>query len=1057
MLQNKIIFQQNLINTLPIPVFYTNKNGLIEGCNNAFQKLTGKSIEKLIGKRLPGIIPPDQLEFHKKENEIVFKHITPRVSEGRIIGANDKLLDVIFYKSPLSLGNEADIGLIETIVDITEKNKSDEKIRQSEERYALATLATRDGIWDWNLENEKLYIAPRFAEILGINSNDDDFGFDFEKLENHIYTGDLQLFLYQVQLIKEGIKESFDIEMRMVRTDGTIIWTNLKVFGICNKDDEVVRLIGSLSDIQERKDAEIQMRKWEEIFMNTQMGIAILNPVNLTIELLNPMLAHIHDYEQFELKEQKLEILISAEFKDTIKEAIDISDYNGHHLLEAVNTKKDGSSFPTLININTVKDKKNKPVYIIINVQDISIRKAHEREIDRMLHYEQTMNEELRSNEEELKQMLEQTVKLKEKVEQSQLQYIHFLNGTTDFAILKDNELNYLHINKSFAEYLGKDPEYFIGKNDFDVLPRETAELIQKQDNQVLKGRTMILFENEYNHKYFETRRFPVYYEKGKIGVGAFIREITRQKLIEQQLQKNELRFKTLLENAFDAIMIVDERGIINYCTDVIETITGIKAEDLIGTSMSLIVHKDDRPLFNENLKRVVQVPGYSETILYRSVDSKNQPRFIESFAKNHLDNKLINGILITSRDISIEHQTMELKKSIELAKRSAEMKQQFLSNMSHEIRTPMNGIVGMIEFLIKTNLDEKQKDYVETIRDSADSLLNIINDILDFSKIEAGKMTINPTLVNIRNFASNTGKLFQALAKQKEIRFLINIDDSIPENVLLDSIRLNQVVSNLVSNAVKFTPQGEVLLNFKNEGITGERINLLIEVRDTGIGITSEDQKKLFSSFSQIDSSLTRTMEGTGLGLAISQKIVKLMEGELKVESIQGKGSRFWFVIQPKIATDIITESDQDQDKNINFKQVKLDLSVLLVEDKMVNQKVIKLMLNSMGCKVTIADNGQDAINLIRKNRKKNKDIIPVFDIIIMDIQMPVMDGITATKLIRQNFPEYKTIIGMSANAITSEINSFIESGLDDYIIKPAKSHEIYQKLMKWKQIDRI
>jgi PAS domain S-box-containing protein len=1046
-IQEELRFQQRMINALPNPVLYTEENGLVKGCNDAFEKLTGLARHEITGKTISGIYPPEQRKYHEIANKEVELLQTPKIFEGQIKGSNNEIREVIFYKSPVKSINTDKNGIIESIIDITEKKTANELIRQSEERYSFVTLATMDGIWDWNFETKNYYSSERLKEILGFQTQENPFRPD--RLHLVISPKDLQMVQHQLQLVKEKVKEAFDIEVRMLHNNGTFIWTNLQVFGITNSSNEVIRLVGTVSDISMKKDAEFQMKKWEDIFRNTRMGIAITSIDKIRLDLLNPVLAHMHQYEPSELRGKPLETLFAPEHRSTLREEIAKSLTQSHHVFESVHMRRNGSFFPVMIDITSVKDKNDTPLYLIINIQDITIRKEQEQEIAQMLQNEQSINEELRANQEELKHMLEQTVKLKEKIEQSQKQYEHFINGTRDFAILKDNDLRFIQVNKAFADFFGKKPKDFVGKREIDFIPEQQAHEIEQIDKRILNTQETIIYENDHKGQYYEVRKFPVYYEKDKTGIGAFIRNITTQKMIEQQLQKNELRFKTMLENTYDAITLIDSEGIITYCTDVIEKITGMSAAGLIGKNIRQLVHSEDRVAFTARLKQVFNSPGLPVSIQFRSKSDTKEFRYIESIAVNHINNPLIGGVLITSRDVSVEHQSMELKKNIALAQKSAEIKQQFLSNMSHEIRTPMNGIVGMIEFLMKTNLNPQQKDYVETIRDSADSLLNIINDILDFSKIEAGKMTINPTNVNIRKFTSNIRKLFLALAKQKQLDFQIEIDNQIPAYVLVDSVRLNQVISNLLSNAIKFTPQGTVILRIINQELINNTLSLKFEVHDTGIGINPEDQKKLFSSFFQIDSSLTRTREGTGLGLAISHNIVELMGGKLNVESKPGMGSTFWFTIKVPVVTSQ-TESLEEAMK-LKKEPGKLNLKILLVEDKLVNQKVIKLMLESLGCKVSIANNGKEAIEIIQNYEKSNKNGTPCFDIILMDIQMPVMDGITATKIIRDTFPTYKRIIGLSANAMASDIDNFLGSGLDDYIIKPAKTDTIYQKLHKW------
>ncbi len=1048
-LTRELAFQQSLINALPNPVFYTFDNKHIEGCNQAFEKLTGITIEPGESPEFNAVYVPGQADVHKSVNAEIMQSQKSTTYEGQIIACGNTVRDVIFYKSVLYNTRTKKYGVIESIVDITDKKNATERIRLSEERYALATKATKDGIWDWDLQKGEIFLSDNLKEMLGYDISEEPM--DEENMRQWVHPEDLNIFNHQMDLLQQGVKDSYNLEMRLKQKNGSYFWAEVKTFSQRDKNNDICRQIGSISNIQQRKDAELSLKKWEEIFQNTLMGVSTVNPYSKEIEVMNPVFAHIHGYQPDELKGKTITDLRAPEAGDDMAEIFEKVNLQGHQVQESLHIRKDYSTFPVMVDITAVKNDRDEIQYYIVNLQDITQRKKQEDKITRMLQNEQTMNEELRSSEEEVRQTLLQTVNLKEKLEENQKQFLSFIDGTSDFAILKDENLRYLLVNKAYADLYHLDPEEIIGKTDEEITPESVAKEEQKTDLQVLKENKTVIYERETNGKIFETRKFPVFYLKKQIGVGAFIRDITQQRIIEQQVQKNEQRFRTLLENSYDLITLINKKGEISYSTDAIKSLTGWTNREVKGKHLSEILHPEDKTLFFQKIEKLLQSPAEPISINHRFNHNRERIKNIETIATNHLNNPLINAIVLTSRDVSLEHQSRELKKNISIAQKSAEIKQQFLANMSHEIRTPMNGIVGMIEFLLETKLDETQLDYVNTIKSSADSLLNIINDILDFSKIEAGKLSINPAPVNIRNFLKEAPKVFKALVKQKNLEFNLFIDDSLPEYLNLDSIRLNQVVSNLLSNAIKFTSSGEVALRVFAEKSTHAMVHLRFEVQDTGIGIPEEKQKNLFTPFTQIDSSLTRSQEGTGLGLTICQRIINLMDGEIGIISKKGQGALFWFTIPAAISglekVKKFTISHEAREKK------KLNINVLLVEDKKVNQKVFKLMMESMGCKVTIAADGQQAINIIESYQKGGKHKLPVFQAILMDIQMPVMDGIAATRIIREKHPEYKVIIGLSANVFSSEVEGFLRSGLDDYIVKPAKSEELYKKLLYWTQ----
>ena len=374
-------------------------------------------------------------------------------------------------------------------------------------------------------------------------------------------------------------------------------------------------------------------------------------------------------------------------------------------------------------------------------------------------------------------------------------------------------------------------------------------------------------------------------------------------------------------------------------------------------------------------------------------------------------------GIVQSYTDIT------ELTEAKEGAEAGARAKSAFLATMSHEIRTPLNGVLGVAALLRQTKLTTEQAEYVRIIMESGDALLTVINDILDFSKLEAGMMEVDRTPTRLRESATAVLELVRATAASKGLNLSLQLDSNIPEQILIDAKRVRQVLLNLISNAVKFTPKGSVTLKITT-GLSG---NIRFEIRDTGIGISPEGQKRLFKEFSQVDGSIDRQFGGTGLGLAICKKIVGVMQGTIGVESREGAGSCFWFEI-PAQAYDAAPESVADQQET---RLPDRSCHILVVEDMPTNQLVARKMLENMGHTVDIAANGLQALELAR-----TKD----YDLIFMDMQMPVMNGLDATRRLRRYGGRFETvpIIAMTANASTSDEDECRAAGMNDFISKP-------------------
>lgn len=410
---------------------------------------------------------------------------------------------------------------------------------------------------------------------------------------------------------------------------------------------------------------------------------------------------------------------------------------------------------------------------------------------------------------------------------------------------------------------------------------------------------------------------------------------------------------------------------------------------------------------------------------------SREDILFLEPFLSNY------SNLIIA---LSQRRSSVTLKKDKELAEKAARAKEQFLANMSHEIRTPMNGIIGVIELMEQnTVLSAIQKEYLNTVKTSSNTLLNIINDILDFSKLEAGKMTLRPSTKNIFGIVEEVKSLFLPKALEKNIEIVSCCSSSVPEFIEIDSNRVVQVLSNLVSNAIKFSSNSTVEITVDCNFSDGVNCEMEIKVRDWGIGIANSDVDKLFSVFEQLDNSSTKTFEGTGLGLAISKQITSMLGGDIGVESKLDEGSTFWFTFKAKIEAD---PNLAIQKKKAKIDKDKFEIDILLAEDKPVNVTVARQILEQFGCHVTVARNGREAVDIFSEGK---------FDLILMDIQMPELDGIGATNEIKKMYRDVPPIVALTANAMEGDRERFLSEGLDDYLAKPVKLDSIHQMLFKW------
>jgi len=396
----------------------------------------------------------------------------------------------------------------------------------------------------------------------------------------------------------------------------------------------------------------------------------------------------------------------------------------------------------------------------------------------------------------------------------------------------------------------------------------------------------------------------------------------------------------------------------------------------------------------------------------------------------------------LESRVIERTHDLMQEKLNAEAANRS---KSEFLATMSHEIRTPMNAILGFSYLTLRTNLSAKQKENLTNIHVSAQSLLNILNDILDFSKIDVGKMELDLVPFDLRKIISHVNNVMKVSAQQKGLNFSVNQNQGLPQYVVGDSNRLQQVLINLVGNAIKFTNDGEVKVTIHAINVDPSHAELTFSISDTGIGISKEQQESLFQLFTQVDASITRQFGGTGLGLAISQKLVNLMGGEIYVDSVENQGTTFYFSLIFELAEQKQLSSNNNNPHELEVPTHLMGSIVMLVEDQYINQQVAIAILEQAGIDVYIANNGQEAVDMV--NHKETD-----FDAILMDLQMPEMSGYEASRIIRNSVSGHAIpIIAMTANILAGESNQLSNSGMNDYVPKPIIPTHLYNTLSKW------
>ncbi len=461
-------------------------------------------------------------------------------------------------------------------------------------------------------------------------------------------------------------------------------------------------------------------------------------------------------------------------------------------------------------------------------------------------------------------------------------------------------------------------------------------------------------------------------------------------------------------------------------------------------------IHPDDR----ENVDRIIQQAKKDHlpfNFYHKLVRDDGETRIANSIGKVIVEySGKILKLTSTVQDITEQKQAEEkalklieeknlAQREKEVAEESAKSKQRFLSNMSHEIRTPLNSIIGFTNVVLKTELSEKQKEYLNAIKLSSDSLIVLINDILDLAKVDAGKMTFEKAPFKIIESIDSVLYLFETKLTEKNLKLETNYDADIPPVIVGDAVRLHQIIMNLVSNAIKFTSRGKISVSLKLVSQTEENCTIEFKVSDTGIGIPKEKLKSIFSAFQQATTDTTRLYGGTGLGLAIVKQLVKAQEGEISVESKEGEGTAFIFKLSfGKTNVKIREVSD---DHSIPEKREE-KIRVLVSEDIKFNQLLMKTLLEGFGFSYDIAENGKVAIDKLKAGE---------YDLVLMDLQMPVMDGFAATEFIRKDMHSDIPIIALTADVTTVDVEKCKTAGMNDYISKPVDEKILYNKIVKY------
>jgi PAS domain S-box-containing protein len=959
----------------------------------------------------------------------------PVILRNEIIGV------IEFFSVEIRQPEESTLDLLNSIGSqigqFIERKRTEEALKKSEEHVrliidtaldAVITIDSSGVVTEWNTQAEKMFGWNR-KEATGQKLS--------EMIIPHHHREAHEQGMKRYLATEEGHILNRRFEITALHRNGEEFPIELAIAPVWSGND--VSFSAFIRDITERKRFEETIRESEERFRSAidhaPIGMAIV-ALNGHFIQVNRSLCEILGYTESEL--------LFTDFQSiTHPDDLEMDLNYVRRMIEGeINTyqmekryfHKSGRIVWTLLSASLIHDRKGDPLYFIAQIQDITERKE--------------ADEKLRLNE-----ALLSTV----------------IDSTPDWIFIKDRNHRYLLANQSYASPLNLSPQEFVGKTDIDLgfpedIVKGNAEKgirgFWADDREVMEsGKTKFIEEEPAiingRELILSTVKVPLKDASGWVwGVLGFVHDITARKQAEERLRKSEEKFRALLESASEAILTANKAGQITLINAKAEKIFGYSREEIVGQPVEVLLPEQFRHQHHYHQKDFFLTPhkgamSKAKELCGRRKNGEEFPAEISlSYVKSGEDSIAMAFISDITQRRQTEVQLREAKESAESANRA---KSEFLANMSHEIRTPMNAVIGMTGLLLDTDLSSDQQEFVEVIRTSSDALLTVINDILDFSKIESGKLDLERHPFDLRDSIEESLDLLATKASEKNLNLAYTIDSQVPGTIVGDSTRLRQIFVNLINNAVKFTQLGEIVLSvsarplFEEEtlnvsfsdyqsSLSGTLYELHCVVEDTGIGIPQDKMGALFQSFTQVDASTTRIFGGTGLGLAISKRLTEMMGGTMWVESELGKGSKFHFTIKATAApsqTRIYLKSSQPELR---------ERRLLIVDDNSANRRILELQAESWGMKPCVASSGQQALEWISRG--------DLFDVAILDMQMPEMDGLQLATEIRKMRTKSELPMIM-LTSVGKRAREDQEENFSVFLTKPIKPSQLYDALI--------
>ena len=886
---------------------------------------------------------------------------------------------------------------------------ADELIQKNEQLLAAQSLG-QFGSWDWDIALNKLEWSDELYRIYGLEPTAIEL-----TCENFIAQIHVDDRIHVKNKIKKACsdKKPFSINHRVKLPKNQIREIRITGKAYLDNENKIVRMAGIAQDVSEKKQGQLQAYSRSLIEASRDPLITISPQGKITD--VNKATIRATGISQSNLIGSYFYNYFTE--PDTAKKIYEEVFEKGF-VVDYPLILKDNNFTDVLFNGSVYKDENNQVIGAVVVARDITEQKKLERNLT---------------------------------------EYKYLFNENLDFACIANADGVFEKVNTTFTNVLGYSSAELVNHSVLKFVHKDDIEATKKIIENLKMGIPALSFINRYKTKKgnYVLLDWKSNFNKNTNKIYAIAREITDQKKNEQNLIdsiKEISDYKFALDNA-SIVGITDAEGKITYINDNFEKISQYTAAELIGSNHYSINSHYHSKNFMSNLWKTItggkiwksEIKNKAKDGSYYWVNSTIVPFLNESGIPERY---IAISIDITNQK-KLEQELIEAKVFAELATKIAEdarknaeeaakSKQQFLSNMSHEIRTPMNAIIGFTKVVLKTELTAKQKEYLMAIKISGDALIVLINDILDLAKVDSGKMTFEKAPFKLSLSIASMLHLFKEKIQEKNLHLVTKYDTNIPDVLLGDTVRLNQIVLNLVSNAVKFTQKGKITVAIKMLSQDQNSVKVKFSVADTGIGIKSTKVGEIFENFQQANNTTSRLYGGTGLGLAIVKQLVEGQGGTIDIKSQVNKGSTFTFVLDFEKSNVVSVLEPEILEFNTDVKDIK----ILVVEDMELNQLLMKTLLDDFGFECEIASNGKLAIEKLK---------VKSYDIILMDLQMPEMNGFEATAHIRKKMKLTIPIIALTADVTTADVEKCKSVGMNDYVAKPVDERLLYSKLISF------